>query len=794
MNFKIILCFWFACLVLGPGNLIAQDQNIRITGTVLDGSSRQPIEFATVMVGNKATQQPITGATTGADGSFSVEVQTEDFYVEISFIGFASRKIEDFSVVDGAVDLGELSLSNDSQMLDEVTVRAEKSQTEFKLDKRVFNVGKDLSSTGASALEVLNNVPSVNVNIEGDISLRGSQGVQILINGKPSVLAAEGGNALGTITADMIQQIEVITNPSAKYDAEGTSGIINIVIKKEERKGLNGSVSLNTGAPHNHSFGLSLNRRTEKFNLFTQLGAGYRELPNDSENINRDLVNNTTIFSTGEEFRNETFYNFILGTDYHINDRNVLTLSGNFAYEVEDQPSQTNFSYVDAAGTTLSEWVRTENTQATNPKWQYELQYKRDFEDSEDHTLLFSALGNFFGKDQSSEFFDSTVSGSDSDGTQRTRSDFQEAENTFKLDYTKPFSKEFTVETGAQYVINDVSNDFAVNNLIDGEWINDERQTNIFEYDQKVFAVYGTGAYEGDKWGLKLGLRVENTDLKTFLINTNETNDQNFTNLFPSAHTSYKLSDAISVQAGYSRRIFRPRLWDLNPFFNIRNNFSIRTGNPDLQPEFTDSYELASIFILGKTSLNFTVYHRYTTDVVERISTFENNVNTTMPLNIGTNGATGLELNGKYTPNNWLSFTGDVNYNYFNRKGELEATSFDFDADQWSGKLTTKLKLPAGFDFEVTGQYQSAEQRIQSRQSDQVFADLGLRKKILNGKGVLNMSVRDVFASRIGETITDQANFYLYSRRQRGRFITLGFSYGFGKGEAMEFSGARRHH
>lgn len=792
MILKVSLHLLSLCFIFSSGLLAAQSQEILITGTILESGSQQPVEFATVMIGDKTTRQPLTGATTAADGTFSVSTNTQDFYVEISFIGFATKTLNEFTVVEGKAELGDIVLSNDSQMLDEVTVRAEKSQTEFKLDKRVFNVGKDLSTTGASALEVLNNVPSVNVSIEGEISLRGSQGVQILINGKPSVLAADGGNALGTITADMIQQIEVITNPSAKYDAEGTSGIINIVIKKEERKGMNGSVSLNTGAPHNHSFGLSLNRRTEKFNLFTQLGAGYREMPNESENINRDLDNNTTVLSNGTEYRNETFYNFILGTDYHIDDYNVLTLSGNFAYEVEDQPSETNFSLLDASGAEVSEWKRTEETKATNPKWQYELQYKRDFKDDKDHTLLFSALGNFFGKDQSSEFFDSTVSGSDADGTQRTRTDFQEAENTFKLDYTKPFSEKLTLETGAQYVINDVSNDYEVNNLIDGEWINDPRQTNVFEYAQNVMAVYGTGAFEGDKWGVKLGLRVENTDLNTLLANTNESNDQNYTNFFPSAHTSYKLSEGISLQAGYSRRIFRPRLWDLNPFFNIRNNFSIRTGNPDLQPEFTDSYELASIFILGKTSLNFTVYHRYTTDVVERISTFENNVNTTKPLNVGTNGATGLELNGKYTPNNWLTFTGDVNYNYFNRQGELEATSFDFNADQWSSKLTTKIKLPAGIDFEVTGQYQSAEQSVQSRQSDQLFADLGLRKKILNGKGVLNISVRDVFASRIGESITDQSGFYLYSRRQRGRFVTLGFSYGFGKGEAMEFSGARR--
>ena len=791
MKFNYTRTVLFICLLFITSALFAQ-QKVEISGNVIDRSSGQPIEFATVLIGNSETKQPITGTTTDLDGNFVVSIDNQGFYVEISFIGYVAQQFTNFEIIDGKVDMGTVTLSDDSQTLDEVIVRAEKSQTEFKLDKRVFNVGKDLSSTGASALEVLNNVPSVNVNIEGEISLRGSNGVQILINGKPSVLAAEQGNALGTITADMIEKIEVITNPSAKYEAEGTSGIINIVIKKEERKGLNGSVSLNTGIPHNHSFGLSLNRRTEKFNLFSQLGAGYREIPTDTENINQDLINNTTIFSNGEEFRNEFFYNLVLGTDYYINERNVITLSGNFAYEIEDQPSQTNFSRVNALGETTSEWYRQETTEATNPKYQYELQYKREFKDNKDHTLLFSALGNFFGKDQSSEFNNSTIFGDENSMQQETRTNFQEARHTFKLDYTKPFSDKVTLETGAQYFINDVSNDFAVNDLINGEWVNDANLTNIFEFSQKVLGVYGTGAYEGKKWGIKLGLRVENTDLNTLLITTNEANSRNFTNLFPSAHTSYKMTENFSLQAGYSRRIFRPRLWDLNPFFNIRNNFSIRTGNPDLLPEFTDSYEVASIFILGELSMNFGVYHRYTTDVVERIVTFENNVNTFRPENIGTNRSTGVEFNFKYSPKKWLTFNGDFNYNYFNRQGTLEETNIDFTADQWSTKLTSKLQLPFDIDFEVTGQYQSEVQTVQSVISDNLFADLGLRKKIMGGKGVLNFSVRDVFASRIRESNTFQPEFYVYSFRQRGRFIIFGFSYGFGKGEAMEYSGQKR--
>lgn len=780
-------------LILIPSLLFAQKSGIEITGKVVESASRQPVEFATVLIADSGTEAAITGVTTDVDGAFRIETAASGFYVQVSFIGFETLVITDFQVVDGTIDLGTIVLSGEGQTLGEVVVRADRSTTEFKLDKRVFNVGEDLSSTGASALEVLNNVPSVNVSIEGQISLRGSNGVQILINGKPSVLASEQGNALGTITADMIEKIEVITNPSAKYDAEGTSGIINIVLKKDERKGLNGSVSLNTGLPHNHSLGLSLNRRTEKFNLFSQLGAGYREIPQESELINRDLISNATLLSEGTEYRNEGFFNLILGADYHINPYNVLTLSGYFAYEIEDQPSRTDFRIPDETGGTAAEWYRTETTHATNPKYQYELQYKKQFRDHKEHALLFSALGNFFGKDQTSEFLNIDLVGSSAGADQQTRTNFGEVRNTFILGYTKPFSEKWTLEAGAQYVLNDVRNDFAVADLINDEWVEREDLTNIFEYSQNVLGAYTTGAYEGDKWGLKLGLRLENTDLSTLLVNTGQANDQNFTNLFPTVHTSYKISPRVSLQAGYSKRIFRPRLWDLNPFFNIRNNFSIRTGNPDLLPEFTDSYEVSSIYIFEKTSLNFSVYYRYTTDVVERVSTVENNVNITMPFNIGTNRSTGLEFNGKYDVAKWLNFNGDFNYNYFSREGSLEGASFDFTADQWSAKLTAQFKLPAQIDLEMTGQYQSREQTVQSVISANRFMDLGLRKKILNGKGVFNLSVRDLFASRIRESETDQPGFYLYSWGRRGRFVTLGFSYGFGKGEAMEYSGGRRH-
>ncbi|MEM6807531.1 MAG: outer membrane beta-barrel family protein, partial [Bacteroidota bacterium] len=407
--------------------------------------------------------------------------------------------------------------------------------------------------------------------------------------------------------------------------------------------------------------------------------------------------------------------------------------------------------------------------------------------------LLFSALGNSFAKDQESQFLNTVLVGEDLFGNQETITDFREDEYTFKLDYTKPLNKVFTLETGAQYVITDVSNDFAVNDWINETWTNNPSLTNLFEFDQKVLGVYGTGAYEGEKWGLKLGLRMENTDIQTLLVNNNEQNDRNFSNLFPTLHTSYKINEQFSMQAGYSRRIWRPGLWDLNPFLNIRNNFSIRTGNSDLQPEFTDSYEITGIYVFEKLSLNFSAYHRYTTDVVERIATFENEVSTSKPVNIGTNRATGLEVNAKYNPIRWFTVLTDLNYLYFNREGSLENTVFDFNADQYSAKVMSKFKLPADIDLELIGQYRSRVQMVQGTMSDNIWADLGVRKKLLKGKAVINLSVRDVFRSRIMEINTFQPDFYLYNWRRRGRFVTIGFSYGFGKGEAMEFSGQKRY-
>lgn len=787
-SFYIVISFFF----LTVHSLTAQNKEITVTGKIIENSNNLAVEFATVIAVDTNTKATIAGATTNDKGVFLFTTMTSDFYIEVTFIGFETQTITNFNAVENYIDLETITLFEEASELNEVVVQAEKSQTVFKLDKRVFNVGADLSSTGASALEVLNNVPSVNVNIEGQISVRGSQGVQILINGKPSVLASEEGNALGSITADMIEKIEVITNPSAKYDAEGTSGIINIVLKKSEKRGLNGSVTLNTGTPNNHSIGVSLNRRTEKFNLFSQIGYGRRTFPNESERLSLDKTTGTSLTTIGESDKNEKFFNIILGTDYHINDLNVLTLSGHYAFEDEKEHSDQNYEFIDASNNVTDAWNRNELTTASNPKWEYELQYKKDFKNHNDQSLLFSALGTSFSKDQISNYNNTTTIGSQLNSLQQSHTNFSQNEYTFKLDYTHPFTEKYTLETGAQYVINDVSNDYEVRDFIDNEWEVDTDFSNIFDYNQDVLGVYSTFAYETDKWGIKAGLRLESTNLKTELRNTNQQNNQDYTNWFPSMHTSYKINDNVSLQAGYSKRIFRPRLWNLNPFFSFRDNFNISTGNPNLEPEFTDSFEVTSIFKFTGGSLNFGVYHRATDEVIERVTTFQDNVSLSTPENIGTNNTTGIELNAKYSPLKWMTFTTDVNFNSFKRKGEFQATNFDFTGNRWSSRLTGKFQLPANFTLETTGNYRSEYKTFQSEIADNLFMNLGVRKKIMKGRLNLSLSIRDVFASRVNQTVIDQPTFFRSSESQRGRFTTIGISYGFGKGEAMEFSGQKR--
>lgn len=773
--------------------LSAQNPSVNVTGRVVDKNSSKPLDFATVAVIQKGETAVIAGGVTDSDGLFSIKSPSVDIYVEVSFLGYNKLVIENLEVKGGVASLGTIVLSPDQELLSEVTVTAEKSRTVFELDKRVFNVGQDLSNAGGTALDVLNNVPSVDVDIEGAISLRGNSSVQVLINGKPSVLVS--GNTLGTITADMIEKVEVITNPSAKYDAEGTSGIINIVLKKEDRKGLNGAATFNIGSPLNRSVGLSMNKRTEKFNLFGQFGVGKRALLSASNGVtlDRGSINPRYLYNDGSGGRDEQFYNVILGADYHINPHNVVTLSGHYAYEIEDEYSLTTYERRELNNSLINSFFRNEVSEATNPKLQYDLSYVKTFKDNKDKTLTLSALGSSFAKDKLSNYQNERISGEYTDFDQRVANDYGHAEYSFQGDYIHPFSKSSELEVGFKYVMLDIFNDFNLANLENNTWIVDEDLNNNFDFDQKILGAYTTYGFEVNKFGLKMGVRMESTVLNTLLVTTNEAGRQDYSNVFPSIHSSYNVSESFSVQMGYSKRISRPRNWDLNPFPSFKDNLNLSMGNPNLLPEFTDSFEVNGIQTWDFGSLSGAVYHRQTDGVIERVVTVQDSLTIRTPMNLGESATTGVELNGSFDPTKWFTLLVDANWSSFNRTGRLEGKSFDFSNTRWSTELTTKFKFPGDIDAEIRGNYRSAVEGVQGVSRDYLYVDFGIKKKLFKGRAVVNFSVRDVFKSRNYITEADLTDFYRYSESIRGwQQMVLGLSYGFGKGEAMEFSGHKQ--
>lgn len=766
----------------------------QVKGKVVDANSEEPLEYCTVIALHKEDSTVIDGATTNENGEFSLALPHQDCFVKISYLGYHTEMISSLPTPKaGLIDLGLRQLKLNSAVLKDVSITDERSHTVFQLDKRIFNVGKDLSNSGGSALDVLNTVPSVEVSLEGAVQLRGNSNVQMLINGKPSVLANEGNNALASITADMIERVEVITNPSAKYDAEGTTGIINLVLKKEREKGLNGSVTLNTGYPNNHSLGLSVNYRTSKLNIFSQAGLGLRRFVSISEGENLDGEDDDALLlrTEGDGEKNENFANVLLGSDFYLNKWNTLTLSGHFAYELESEFSKTDYQLEDHLGDLISAFRRSETTSATNPKWQYDLQHHATFKRHKDQSLTSSLVGSFFGKDKISEFNNTAIQGEDLGFDQQTRIDFQNASFAALSDYVHPITDKTTLEAGAKYDVNINANDSEISNLEGQVWVIDSTFTNQFRYDQYILATYTTLAHEGEKWGVKGGMRMEHTD-----ASANEEGQElgswNYVNFFPSIHSSYKFSENTSFQVGYSRRIHRPRLWDLNPYFSFRDNYNLSVGNPELQPEFSHAFEITAIQNLDKVMVNASLFHTRTSDVIEDVVTIEGNVSTTAPANIGASYNTGMEVNTKVLPASWISIFLDLNATHFRREGSYLTKAFDFTNFQWSSRLNLKVELPLEFDTQISVRYQSPEQQVFLQQRGYAFCDFGLRKKFLKGKMIANLSIRDVFNSRIQYFSSNQEEVVFYQRSQRGRYSVVGLSYSFGKGEAMEFSGMKR--
>ncbi len=748
-------------------NLLGQhfDQSFTIQGQIVDKSTLEPLEFVAVSAFSAADSMIISGDITNETGYFKIDVQQGEIYLLIELLAYQPKKISNI-VVSSAnrnQDLGIIQIGVDAEMLQAVQITGQKSETSFALDKRVFNVGQDMSNRGGTAVDVLDNVPSVTVDLEGNVSLRGNGNVRILIDGKPGGMNnANGNNVLKSLQANMIDRIEVITNPSARYEAESMSGIINIILKKNTKPGINGSFELSGGWPENYGAGANINYRKGRTNFFLNYGLNTGKSPTDGFNY-LELYHNDSTSATHTErkvLRDRLSNSFRAGMDFSISENQVLT--GMFSYRTTKSDNATTIHYYDhlflpgeARGmeniprNAYSE--RIENEIEKSPSIEYSLNYAKKFK-QEGRELNASVQYSNYNEEELADYLQSDYNFGQPIGNNRTqRSDNVENERqtTVTLDYIHPFNQASKFEIGMRGQLRDITNDYLTEDLVDDAWEKIPDFSNQFIYKENVLATYAIYGSKYNRFSYQAGLRAEYTDFSTELVETNVKSPRSYFQLFPSGHINYEFEGQNQVQLSYSRRIQRPSFWTLIPFYTFSDNRNISTGNPLLNPEYTDSYELGHIKYWTNGNFGTNIYWKHATDVIQRITQFNADGTTlSMPVNLATNDHTGIEFLFAYNPLKWLRLDGSANVFRAKLNGQVEGQDFSTDNFSWFGRVGSKVSFWNNAEFQLRLNYRAPIDIAQGRQKEMYIVDVALSKDFLNNNATFTLSARDLLNSR----------------------------------------------
>lgn len=766
--------FYSALLFLG----LCFSAQAQIIGKVTDPSG-QSLPGAAVAI--YEADQLISGTSTNVDGIFSLKPPAGTYRLEISFVSFNKKSLPLDYTSGGKLDLGQIKLSPARSELEEVTVEAEAKMMEFRQDKRVYNVGKDLTNIGSNASDILDNIPSVTVGVEGEVSLRGSQNVRILVNGKPSgLIGSDPAQALRQLQGSLIERVEVITNPSARYDAEGEAGIINIVLKKQDKAGLNGSFNAQVGYPELYGAGASLNYRKNKLNFFTNLSVNYNQSPGGGYSEQNFFFEDTTysFLRDRDQLRGGFDADIRVGADYNLNDNQSFT--GSFLYSPSRDNNTVDIRYQDFdADDFLVQTVnRFDDEKETESTMEGSLNWTKQFPDNEDHkwTADFRYTSEY---DREQSVITQDTSGRSGQLLQDVDNTEDQSSYLIQTDYVKPIKEDVSFETGSRLTLRTIRNDYSLSDVDEnGQLVPVQAFTNEFLFRENVYAAYAI--YNGklsDKFTYQTGLRAEFTDITTEL-DSGTANQRDYFNLFPSVFITYDINPLSDIQISYSRRINRPGFWTLAPFFSFSDNRNFFSGNPDVNPEFTDSYEAGYVRYFEKGSLYSGLYYRHRMDVVERISTVdEEGFTRIFPVNLSVQDAYGFEFNFQYDIAKWYNVNANLNLFRAITDGEYQGQNFDADNFSANGRLNNRLEF-WNSNFQVSFNMRAPQTTPQGRQLGIYTMDLAWSKDVLSKKGTLTLSVRDLFNSRKRRSYTYGSNFDSYSEFQwRQRQITLSFDY-----------------
>ena len=771
----------------------SQENNLTISGKIIDSDFNTPLEYATISIYDSKKQNLINGVISDNSGFFSIELTKGLYDLKIEYISFETKTLEKIDV-QNSIDLGIISLSINENLLDEIEVIGEKTEIEIKLDKTVYNIGKDLTLKGSSVSDVLDNLPSLEVDIDGNVSLRGNQSVRILINGKPSGLVGISSNdALKQFPSESVEKVEVITSPSARYNAEGTAGIINIVLRKNKLAGLNGSASLNLGDPRRVGISTNLNFRTKKISLFGNVGDNSTKYINGFKNETEYFTareKNNFLYENGERNseRNSNYYNG--GIEYFFNEKTSFVAS--FVNSSSDGLTNTS-NLIDQTFdniNSLSERLEDENEIDENKEFSFN--FSKKFNDN-GHELTID-----YQKEKSFEIESSSILNSKLKPiyerylSEKIKTDENQNSELYKIDYVLPIGEEGQFEAGFRRSNQHQKIDYLVekeDNL--GNYISDNNLSNTLLYNEKVNAYYTQYGNKKNNFSFLLGLRFEESITNVTQVVNGDNTKKKYNDLFPTLNLALELKEDETITLGYNRRIRRARSYFINPFPSRSSITNIFQGNPNIEPTYSNGIDLGYLKRFSQTTINGSIYFRKSTGEFTFIteSTGESVlVNGNLvpvirrtPINLASNSQTGVEFNVNYTQSKLWRVRGNINFFESDLKGEYNGVVYDSKNFSWSGGLNNYLKIFSSVDWQTSLSYRAPQKTAVSNRKARISSNTALSKDLMKDKLTLTFKVNDIFETQKWRIESFNENYRSYSESswRGGRNFELNLIYRF---------------
>ncbi len=730
-----------------------------ITGALHDSATNEHVGYASVVLYRTSDNSMVTGALTDEKGKFLLEkLMPGKYYLRIQFIGYEAKAIPDLTISNKNADikLGDITIKPISSALSGVTITSQKALITNNLDKKVITVDKNMAIGGGTGVDIMENVPSVSVDAEGNVSLRGNPNITLLIDGKPSSQTGiSTSDVLNQIPANAIESVEVITNPSVRYDPDGTTGIINIVLKKKAMQGFNGMISGTAGTGDKYNGSLNFNYRKDKFNVFIGADGRMFHMKTSGESTRTTTFSDVTEIlkqsQTGTMDRN--MYSLSGGLDYYIDTRNNLTFSYiNRNMEFISNGNTLNSNYNESDSLLRYFERQNEGSRSINSN-QYTLSYKHLFpQKGREYTndIIYSSNQMEGGTDINQQDFQ--YMGSEPIGDPFQQSNMARNVNkslTVQGNYVYPMNEDGRLEAGYKAAFRDMTMRYDYSYLTDSGWVSQEDLNNQYDYFDQLYAVYGIYGNSIGKLKYQAGLRLEQVWTKSKVFQTNSDYNSSYFQLYPSLHTQYDLGKERELQFSYSRRVERPSPRELNPYVDYSDSLNIRTGNPALKPEFATSLELGIQKYWKTSSLTTSIFYNRTKDVVEYITQMQDNgVTITMPMNINTSTKYGMELIGTLSPQKWVKINANVSFFQDIMSALPEEDIEGSKLFSWNTRLNLSFFPWENGSFQLIGNYNAPTRSIQEFRKEQYYADASFRQDFLKNKLSLSLRLTDIFNTR----------------------------------------------